>query len=96
MDSIRPELKKQYSEEMKSLVNQHLDQTLKDLKYPKDVSTYKGDNQLGEFLEEVRKVFKGELDAQIKIAADEERLRDIENDAGKLSLLNIHASLISA
>ena len=56
-DNIRPELKKQYSEEMKSLVNQHLDQTLKDLKYPKDVSTYKGDNQLGEFLEEVRKVF---------------------------------------
>ena len=37
MDNIRPELKKQYNDEMKALVEQQLDNTLKDLKYPKDV-----------------------------------------------------------
>ena len=37
LDNIRPELKKQYNDEMKALVEQQLDNTLKDLKYPKDV-----------------------------------------------------------
>ena len=44
-------------------------------------SAYKEDNQLGSFLEEIRKVFKGELEHQTTLASNEERIKDIENDA---------------
>ena len=52
-------------------------------------SNYQGDNQLGEFLTEVRKVFRNELDNQIKLAAEEERIKDIENDAASAIEENI-------
>ena len=44
-------------------------------------SAYKEDNQLGSFLEEIRQVFKGELEHQTTLASNEERIKDIENDA---------------
>ena len=44
-------------------------------------STYEEKNQLGDFLSEVRKVFKSELDHQTTLASNEERIKDIENDA---------------
>ena len=44
-------------------------------------STYQEQNQLGSFLDEVRKVFRAELDHQITLASNEERIKDIENDA---------------
>ena len=44
-------------------------------------STYKEENQLGSFLDEVRKVFKAELEHQVTLSSNEERIKDIENDA---------------
>ena len=44
-------------------------------------STYKEENQLGSFLDEIRRVFKAELEHQITLSSNEERIKDIENDA---------------
>ena len=54
---------------------------MKECGYPDDVSEYEGSNQLGQFLSEVRKVFKEGLDTQMEEAKNAERIRDIEADA---------------
>ena len=54
--------------------------------YPDDVSDYQGDNQLGDFLNEVRKVFKEEMEVQMEQETNADRIRDIEADA--LSAVN--------
>ena len=38
---------------------------------------------MGSFLEEVRKVFRAELDHQITLSSNEERIKDIETDAAE-------------
>lgn len=78
----RSDVKKAYLEEMKQLVQEQLLVTLKDCGYPEDVSDYAGrDDQLSHFLDEVRKVFKEELDLQMDLAKKADRLKDIEADA---------------
>ena len=49
--------------------------------YPEDVSEYNGENELGEFLNEVRKVFSEELEVQMDLAKKADQIRDIEADA---------------
>ena len=49
--------------------------------YPVDVSDYHGETQLGEFLDEVRRVFKEEMDVQMEQETNADRIRDIEEDA---------------
>ena len=66
---------------MQQLVQEQLIVTLKECGYPDDVSEYEANNQLGQFLSEVRKVFKEELDIQMEEAKNAERIRDIEADA---------------
>jgi hypothetical protein len=79
----KPEIKKAYIEEMKQLVQEQLVVTLKECGYPEDVSEYepKKPTQLSEFLQEVKKVFKKELDGQMADATTTDRIRDIELDA---------------
>ena len=49
----RPDVKKAYVAEMKQLVEEQLAVTLKECGYPEDVSEYEGEDELGEFLDEV-------------------------------------------
>lgn len=77
----KPDVKKAYVDEMKNLVQEQIQVTLKECGYPEDVSEYVGDNQLGEFLNEVRRVFKDELNLQMDMATTADRIRDIEADA---------------
>ena len=52
-------------------------------RYPEDVSLYKPEteDQLAQFLNEVRKVFQEELVIQMNLAKKADRIRDIEADA---------------
>ena len=64
---------------MKNLVQEQIQVTLKECGYPEDVSEYEADNELGEFLDEVRRVFKVVYDRSIGLPIDRRKDRPIRS-----------------
>ncbi|KAK7068442.1 hypothetical protein SK128_018530, partial [Halocaridina rubra] len=77
---IKPAQREKYVEEMREFLKKSLDLAMKDLGYPDDISTYKADDELGHFVQNVSSTFREGLRKHTSHIQQEE---DVENEKRK-------------
>eukprot|EP00090_Calanus_glacialis_P009715 TRINITY_DN18105_c0_g1_i1.p1 TRINITY_DN18105_c0_g1~~TRINITY_DN18105_c0_g1_i1.p1 ORF type:complete len:655 (+),score=221.26 TRINITY_DN18105_c0_g1_i1:2-1966(+) len=85
--NLQPVKREELLSEMRDLLDNLLVESLDELGYPRDMSTYKGNTALEEFLEDIRHTFKSESENQVqqRIAFENrEKENTIEDDVVSL------------
>ena len=90
--NMEPKKREELMSEMRDLMDTFLVDTLEELGYPRDFSTFTGNPEIETFLDEIRTLFKSESEAQVQkrnAKAGIERAESVEEDV--VSLISSHS-----